>query len=637
MKMPNFSFKYLFFQRRSQRAQGLVEFALALPILLMLVFGIIEFGRFLQAWLALENGARFGVRYAITGNFNPAYCEAAAQALALEDADIADGHYDCRVPESFSRDWEQMQNALQDWARLPSIRDAALAGATGIAWDPAAAVSGDYLAYLDYGWNHSDFDMVNRGNPAIRGYFNITTCSNRIEPVGSNQAARFQFNPNPRYYVPNDPTSLDDYRFPDYCERVRGNIDAAGNFSNPVTERYVDDAGGPGDRVRVVLTYRHELITPFLNSWWPTVRIQAMREGIVEKFRTSRVTGLVGSIGMAATFTPTPPPTATETPTTTPTNTPTPVFCEYNGSVLRQYWTGISGSSLSDLTGNVRYPGNATGYDFRTSYEAPANWGDNYGQRMRAYVCAPWTGEYTFYIASDDSSELYLSSSQNPAGAARIAYVNGWTDYRQWDKYTTQRSQPVTLQAGQLYYLEAIQKEGSGGDHLSVAWTGPGITEPGDPPVVIQGQYLVPLTPEPTFTPTPTSLPRCEDLVVVGEPLTFQSYAAGNPGSGYIIQSQLQNTGPYNIYMSGALMDWNGQWHNPVHSQPSGHIFNYYAGSNQSQPIYDPPNIASYPYGHVFTPTPNRNLIAPYGGNYLRWVYGQPNPAVSNFSFWICR
>ena len=58
------------FKRRS-RAQGLVEFALALPVLLLLIFGIIEFGRLLQAWLALENGARFGVRYATTGEYNP--------------------------------------------------------------------------------------------------------------------------------------------------------------------------------------------------------------------------------------------------------------------------------------------------------------------------------------------------------------------------------------------------------------------------------------------------------------------------------------------------------------------------------------------------------------------------------------
>ena len=49
----------------------MVEFALTLPVLLLLIFGIIEFGRVLQAWLALENGARFAIRYAVTGNYNP--------------------------------------------------------------------------------------------------------------------------------------------------------------------------------------------------------------------------------------------------------------------------------------------------------------------------------------------------------------------------------------------------------------------------------------------------------------------------------------------------------------------------------------------------------------------------------------
>ena len=59
---------------RAAPGQSLVEFAIALPILLLMVFGIIEFGRILQAWLALENGARFAVRYAVTGDFNSNYC-----------------------------------------------------------------------------------------------------------------------------------------------------------------------------------------------------------------------------------------------------------------------------------------------------------------------------------------------------------------------------------------------------------------------------------------------------------------------------------------------------------------------------------------------------------------------------------
>ena len=69
-------------RKTSHRAQSLVEFALTLPVLLLLIFGIVEFGRVLQAWLALENGARFAIRYAVTGNYNPAYCDEAATALS---------------------------------------------------------------------------------------------------------------------------------------------------------------------------------------------------------------------------------------------------------------------------------------------------------------------------------------------------------------------------------------------------------------------------------------------------------------------------------------------------------------------------------------------------------------------------
>ena len=42
-------------------------------------------------------------------------------------------------------------------------------------------------------------------------------------------------------------------------------------------------------------------------------------------------------------------------------------------------------------------------------------------------------------------------------------------------------SAPVNLVAGQQYYIEAFAKEGTGGDNLSVAWSGPGIARAGDP------------------------------------------------------------------------------------------------------------------------------------------------------------
>ncbi len=73
------------------RGQALLEFALALPVLLVLLFAIIEFGRLMQAWMAIQNAARFGVRYAVTGEYDELYCQAAATATGNQAADLFDG------------------------------------------------------------------------------------------------------------------------------------------------------------------------------------------------------------------------------------------------------------------------------------------------------------------------------------------------------------------------------------------------------------------------------------------------------------------------------------------------------------------------------------------------------------------
>jgi Flp pilus assembly protein TadG len=51
------------FSRTKEKAQGMVEFALTLPILLMLFFGIIEFGRLLFYYSAVFTASREAARY----------------------------------------------------------------------------------------------------------------------------------------------------------------------------------------------------------------------------------------------------------------------------------------------------------------------------------------------------------------------------------------------------------------------------------------------------------------------------------------------------------------------------------------------------------------------------------------------
>ncbi|MCF7669394.1 MAG: lamin tail domain-containing protein [Verrucomicrobia bacterium] len=148
-------------------------------------------------------------------------------------------------------------------------------------------------------------------------------------------------------------------------------------------------------------------------------------------------------------------------------------------SVLREYWLGIDGTSVGNLTSAPEYPDNPSGRSYPEIFEAPSNWADFYGTRMRGYVHPPETGEYIFWISGDDNSELYLGKDESPVSKKLIAQVLNWTSFREWEErdrgnYAVQKSDPVVLEKGKKYYIEALQKEGSGGDHLSVGWQLPG-------------------------------------------------------------------------------------------------------------------------------------------------------------------
>ncbi len=51
--------------------QGLVEFALLVPVLFMLLFGIIEFGRLYMTKISLRHTVQEAARFAVTGNVLP--------------------------------------------------------------------------------------------------------------------------------------------------------------------------------------------------------------------------------------------------------------------------------------------------------------------------------------------------------------------------------------------------------------------------------------------------------------------------------------------------------------------------------------------------------------------------------------
>jgi hypothetical protein len=159
------------------------------------------------------------------------------------------------------------------------------------------------------------------------------------------------------------------------------------------------------------------------------------------------------------------------------------------GYLLFEYYDDIPGSTIADLYAGAIFPYQPTAVEWRESFEGPTNRAENYGTRAGGYLIPPETGAYTFWVASDDASELWLSSDADYNKSVLIAQVPGWANPRQWDKDPNQQSEPIDLVAGQMYYIEVVHKEGGSGDNMAVAWAGPGI---GDSPTVIDGQYLSP-------------------------------------------------------------------------------------------------------------------------------------------------
>lgn len=156
------------------------------------------------------------------------------------------------------------------------------------------------------------------------------------------------------------------------------------------------------------------------------------------------------------------------------------------GTVRTAYWEGIGGNNISTLTSYVNYPNNPNSLQTLTSFDFDVH-GDSYGSTTRGYLIPAVTGSYTFWIATDDDGELYLSTNESPANATLRASVSGSTARYDWTRFSSQQSAPVTLTAGVPYYIEVRQKEGGGDDWMAVAWQGPGIVRQ-----VIPGANLAP-------------------------------------------------------------------------------------------------------------------------------------------------
>ncbi|MHB8521670.1 MAG: PA14 domain-containing protein [Limisphaerales bacterium] len=167
------------------------------------------------------------------------------------------------------------------------------------------------------------------------------------------------------------------------------------------------------------------------------------------------------------------------------------------GYLRRELYTGIPGVLVNSLLDAATFPASPDKVDAIDSI-ASGNLGFNYGQRLSGLLVPPVTGNYLFYISSDDQSVLFLSTDDTPANRQLIAFEPEWNNSRDWTSFTRRdpalpenRSDPISLQAGQRYYFEILHKQGGGGDDVEVTWQKPGDPVPVNGSDPIPGDFLV--------------------------------------------------------------------------------------------------------------------------------------------------
>lgn len=368
-------------ERRRRQGQTLAEFAITLPTLLILLFGVIEFGRVFQAWVSLQNAARTAARYASTGQYFedqfvlnplqtndpdsivpcvddgpegvrsftgdglPPSTDRRGNKSTIEPNGVGNGVVNIYTGgiESLFATWYDGKNCdprdtddqerRKDMARILSIMLEARRGAAGLAIENNQwTVPADKKA-IQANWQTFPWFQVWQTNPRPprsdqRYWFNVVVCSDR----------QFVYQDStPKYNIDTGAGSVpaDGVRFIPYQRESTLQINGAvvdpwapscllnENPSPMPTGGFNNagtpwlDAGGPEDTVFVTVSFNHPLITPLGIA--PYIPLQARRSAIIETFRTSgNRQGVIFGPPIGANA-----PTLTPVPTDTPANTNT--------------------------------------------------------------------------------------------------------------------------------------------------------------------------------------------------------------------------------------------------------------------------------------------------------------------------
>lgn len=118
------------------------------------------------------------------------------------------------------------------------------------------------------------------------------------------------------------------------------------------------------------------------------------------------------------------------------------------------------------------------------------------GARARGYLTAPVTGTYRFWVTGAEGVELWLSTDSTKSRKQKLCGLgaesgagtgigDGSNPINSFDTYITQQSAPVTLVAGQTYFIEILETSRTASGWFSAGWAINNVTRQ-----IIPAQYI---------------------------------------------------------------------------------------------------------------------------------------------------
>jgi hypothetical protein len=106
--------------------------------------------------------------------------------------------------------------------------------------------------------------------------------------------------------------------------------------------------------------------------------------------------------------------------------------------------------------------------------------------RFTGFIVPKETARYLFYVAADNTAELFLSADESSTNKVKIAYEPEWALPREWTGNSGGRrrgcddnppaceniSQAVLLEANKRYYVELLRKASAA--VCATTWVSPG-------------------------------------------------------------------------------------------------------------------------------------------------------------------